>query len=178
MGSLDIYHYGCTFDGNYAGSDGGAIFANTSPLKTRVETYGCTFINNQAAGHGGAVNCDPASEFLLASDENGKPAIVKNNVAGQNGGGIFSDNVLGYPGLLEIAGEVYVSGNVSANGQDDIYVSKSSGLSIGEITSPAGSIGIRFGKAEGGFVAEFGEGVSLGASPFFANNEGFNWVLK
>ena len=84
----------------------------------------------------------------------------------------------GIPGYFAVAGEVYVSGNVSANGSDDIYATGYRSLDIGEVTSPAGSIGIRYYGSNGGTVAEFDDGVSLSASPFFANNEGFEMTVE
>ena len=178
QGITESYFYGCTFDGNYAGWDGGAIYCNANIMTTGIHTYGCTFINNRAEGSGGAVCCDPECRFTLSSDENGNPGIVKDNIAGEDGGGLYSDSMNGIPGYFAVAGEVYVSGNVSANGSDDIYATGYRSLDIGDVTSPAGSIGIRYYGSNGGTVAEFDDGVSLSASPFFANNEGFEMTVE
>lgn len=178
QGRIDSYIYRSTFDGNYAGWDAGAIYCNGNMMTTGIYSYGCTFINNRAEGSGGAVYCETECKFALFSDENGDPAIVKNNVAGEDGGGIYSPSTQGISGYIHIGGEVYVSGNTSANGNDDLYISSSSGLSIHEITSPAGSIGVRSSDDESGSVGRFVEDVEINIDSFFINNEGFEVGYK
>jgi predicted outer membrane repeat protein len=176
----------CTFDGNGAGLDGGALFCNIGTLDivntTSVYSYGCTFENNKAEGQGGAVYVDPNCTFRLFSDDvSGKPSIIKNNVAGNCGGGVFvEEHWLEICWQLILKGEVYVYDNVSSEGADDVYAEDGYSVGIsGEITSPAGSIGIRIADVEEGLAATFSDEIRTPSiAPFFANNEGYKMTSK
>lgn len=167
------YFYRCNFDGNSAGWDGGAIYCNSNTRMAHAETYGCTFKNNSAKNSGGAVFFETECKFALYSDENGNPAVIKNNTAGEHGGGVYAGYSAGVGSAFTLGGEVYISGNTSSHGDDDVYVLNTYCVYYDDITSPAGSIGIRKSSDSEGNVGIFKEGAKQTAEPFFVNNEGF-----
>ena len=58
-------------------------------ILTNATTYGCDFINNSAGENGGAV-CTLDCRFGFFSDkETGKAGTIKNNSAGEFGGGLY-----------------------------------------------------------------------------------------
>ena len=76
------------------------------------------------------------------------------------------------------SGVLLISLRTSSYGDDDIYVFDGSYVTVYDITSPDGSIGIRYRKNYTGCVAEFAENVTPNPKPFFANNEGFEIGLE
>ena len=158
----------CTFDDNTGGWDGGAFFVNSN---SSVSVYGCTFTNNKATETGGAIYLDFSSYvFLYSDDENQKPTIIKNNKAGEIGGGIYQ---VKDRAILALEGEIYVKENVSALGQDDIYVEAFNNVYVGKISSPEASIGIRCTEeASGSVVKPDSAENSSSVAAFFSNVEG------
>ena len=174
--TVPSYFYRCTFDGNRAGEDGGAICSSSGmSVLTKAKTYGCDFINNTAGKYGGAVclNMECGFEFF-SDDETGKVGTIKNNTAGELGGGVYQ----GAYSHIRFGGEIYASENTSSAGNDDIYI-KDSGkyIHLGTITSPEGSIGIRYKDDDGGrFTDVDDENKNLNPKVFFLNNEGLEVV--
>ena len=176
--SIPAYFYRCTFDGNGAGEEGGAIYCSDGlSVTTRAITYGCEFINNSAGEKGGAVSTELDCGFEFYSDkETGRPGIIKNNSAGELGGGIYQ----GKNSPIDFGGEIYISGNVSSVGADDFHVNYGGiYLDIQEsITSPDGSIGIYYTDTDGGSLAEWiDESITVNPKAFFFNNAEFELVL-
>ena len=174
-GMAPSYFYRCTFDGNRAGWDGGAIYACGSfmGLLTGATTYGCDFINNFAGGDGGAVCTDWDCRFGFLSDkETGKVATMKNNFAGDLGGGFYQ----GKNAPFDFGGEIYASGNTSSAGNDDIRIRYGQACEIlDSITSPDGSIGIYYEDDDGGQLAEWiDESITVNSAAFFFNNGEFD----
>ena len=177
--SVPSYFYRCTFDGNRAGDCGGAIFCNNGvTMMTRASTYGCDFVNNYAERFGGAACVEMDCGFGFFSDpETGKSGTIKNNAAGELGGGIYQDNERA---SIDFGGEIYASGNVSSAGDDDIYLKSGYYCEVlYSITSPDGSIGIYYVKAEGGKLAEWkDESITVNLKAFFFNNGEFDFKLE
>ena len=105
-GSVPSAFYRSTFDGNRAGENGGAICCDKGmSIMTRAMTYGCDFINNSAEENGGAVCTALECSFGFFSDkETGKAGTMKNNSAGELGGGFYQ----GGNAPLHFGGEIYV----------------------------------------------------------------------
>ena len=178
-GMAPSYFYRCTFDGNRAGWDGGAIYACGSfmGLLTGATTYGCDFINNFAGGDGGAVCTALDCRFEFYSDkETGKAGTIKNNSAGELGGGVYQ----GKNAPIKLGGKIYASGNVSSEGNDDIHITEGYSVEILEsITSPDGSIGIYFKNVKGGRLAKWkNESITVNSKAFFFNNREFDVKLE
>ena len=175
-GSTPSYFYRCTFDGNRAGEDGGALYLDGGmSILTNATTYGCDFINNSAVENGGAVCTTLDCRFGFFSDkETGKAGTMKNNSAGELGGGFYQ----GGNAPFDFGGEIYASGNVSSAGNDDIRIRYGSSCYIREsITSPDGSIGIYYEEADGGYLCLLeGENATVDPKVFFINNGGFEIV--
>ena len=174
-GSVSSYFYRCTFDGNRADEDGGAIFcACTYTMMTRANTYGCDFINNSAGENGGAVCLDGDCPLHFSSDEEtGKAGTIKNNSAGNLGGGVYQ----GKNAPIFFVGEIYASENVSSMENDDIYITSGFSMRIGKITSPEGSIGIRYKNDDGCRLENINdENKDLNLKVFFFNNEGLEMI--
>ena len=177
-GSVPSCFYRCTFDGNCAGWDGGAIYCDGSfmGMLTNATTYGCDFINNSAGEDGGAVCTNSDCRFGFFSDkETGKAGTMKNNSAGELGGGFYQgDNA-----PFHFGGEIYASGNISSAGNDDIRIRYGTACKITDvITSPEGSIGIYYEDTDGGELARFaGENVTANPKTFFSNVEGLEIVI-
>ena len=176
--SIPSYFYRCTFDGNGAGEEGGAIYCSGGlSVLTKAITYGCEFINNSAGEDGGAVSMATDCGFEFYSDkETGRPGIIKNNSAGELGGGIYQ----GKNSPIDFGGEIYISENVSSVGADDFHVNYGGiYLDIQEsITSPDGSIGIYYTDTDGGSLAEWiDESITVNTKAFFFNNAEFKLVL-
>ena len=174
-GMAPSYFYRCTFDGNRAGWDGGAIYACGSfmGLLTSAMTYGCDFINNFAGEDGGAVCTALDCRFGFLSDkETGKAGTMKNNVAGDLGGGFYQ----GKNAPFDFGGEIYASGNTSSAGNDDIRIRYGQACEIlDSITSPDGSIGIYYEDDDGGQLAEWiDESITVNSAAFFFNNGEFD----
>ena len=174
-GTAPSYFYRCTFDGNQAGWDGGAIYSCGSfmGLLTSAMTYGCDFINNFAGEDGGAVCTGLDCGFGFFSDkETGKAGTMKNNSAGELGGGFYQ----GKNAPFDFGGEIYASGNVSSAGNDDIRIRYGYPCEILEsITSPDGSIGIYYENVDGGQLAKWiDENITVNSAAFFFNNEEFD----
>ena len=177
--SIASYFYRCTFDGNGAGEEGGAIHCSDGiSVLTKAITYGCEFINNSAGEKGGAVSTETDCGFGFYSDkETGRPGIIKNNFAGELGGGIYQ----GKNSPIDFGGEIYISGNESSVGADDFHVNYGGlYLDIQEsITSPDGSIGIYYTDTDGGSFAEWiDESITVNTKAFFFNNAEFEPVLS
>ena len=158
----------CNTKGNVVSSTSGS-----------AKAYGCTFTGNSAEDEGGAVYVNSEASFDFASDEEtGKPGSMTGNEAREAGGAIFQDNISDVEARIRMSGEVYVKDNVSSLGKDDIYLVSGYDLYIKDITSPKGSIGIRLDSDDGGRAATFLEGNTiLSCEAFFANNEGFEIVI-
>ena len=176
--SIPAYFYRCTFDGNRAGVDGGAIYCNSSmSVLSNAQAYGCDFINNSAGEYGGAVCIDMDCNFGFFSDvETGKVGTIKNNSAGELGGGVYQ----GSNATVDFGGEIYASGNVSSAGNDDIYLKSGYYCEVQySITSPDGSIGIYFKNAEGGRLVNWkDENITVNHKAFFFNNGEFDLKLE
>ena len=174
--SVPAYLYRSTFDGNGAGEDGGAIYCDGGlSVLTKALTYGCDFINNSAGEYGGAVCLDMDCPFGFFSDEEtGKPGTIKNNSAGELGGGVYQ----GKNAPIDFGGEIYASGNTSSAGNDDIYIRYGgTPIDIFAITSPEGSIGLRYKNDDGGRLSEVNdENKNVNLKVFFVNNEGLEVV--
>ena len=172
--SIPAYFYRCTFDGNRAGVDGGAIYCNSGmSVLSNAQAYGCDFINNAAGEYGGAVCIDRDCNFGFFSDvETGKVGTIKNNSAGELGGGVYQ----GSNATVDFGGEIYASGNVSSAGNDDIYLKSGYYCEVQySITSPDGSIGIYFKNAEGGRLVNWkDENITVNHKAFFFNNGEFD----
>ena len=172
-GSVPSAFYRSTFDGNRAGWDGGAICCDSGmSIMTNATTYGCDFINNSAEENGGAVCTALDCRFGFFSDkETGKAGTMKNNSAGELGGGFYQ----GGNAPLHFGGEIYASGNVSSAGDDDIRIRYGSACKIMEsITSPEGSIGIYYEDTNGGRLCRLeGENTTVDPKVFFINNGEF-----
>ena len=172
--SIPAYFYRCTFDGNRAGVDGGAIYCNSGmSVLSNAQAYGCDFINNAAGEYGGAVCIDTDCNFGFFSDvETGKVGTIKNNSAGELGGGVYQ----GSNATVDFGGEIYASGNVSSAGNDDIYLKSGYYCEVQySITSPDGSIGIYFKNAEGGRLVNWkDENITVNHKAFFFNNGEFD----
>ena len=174
-GSAPSYFYRCTFDGNCASEDGGAICCSaTHTMLTRANTYGCDFINNSAGENGGAVCLDGDCPLHFSSDEEtGKAGTIKNNSAGNLGGGVYQ----GKNAPIFFVGEIYASENVSSMENDDIYITSGYSMRIGKITSPEGSIGIRYKNDDGCRLENINdENKDLNTKVFFFNNEGLEII--
>jgi predicted outer membrane repeat protein len=171
------FFYRCTFDKNSAGWDGGAIFCNMGFMTSKATAYGCTFTNNYADDHGGAVFVDSACEFEFYSDEeSGKPGIMKSNTAGIKGGGIYAET--SSFARVALGGEIYIKNNTSLGGDDDLYITDGSYVTVYNITSPKGSIGLRVKNSIVKVAAQFDATVtSPDVKPFFANNKSFELTL-
>ena len=174
--SIPAHFYRCTFDGNRAGEDGGAIYSSCGmSILTKAKTYGCDFINNVAGEYGGAVSMALDCGFEFYSDkETGKVGTIKNNTAGKLGGGVYQ----GSRGSIDLGGEIYASGNVSSVGDDDIYIlSGGAYIDIFAITSPEGSIGIRYKNDNGCRLTDINdENKDVNPKVFFVNNDGLEVV--
>ena len=174
-GSIPAYFYRCSFDGNRAGEDGGAIYSSCGmSLLTKAKTYGCDFINNVAGECGGAVGMALDCGFEFYSDkETGKAGMIKNNTAGELGGGVYQ----GSRGSIDLGGEIYASGNVSSVGDDDIYILSGGYIDIFAVTSPEGSIGIRYKNDKGCRLTDINEeNKDVNPKAFFVNNDGLEVV--
>ena len=174
-GSVPSAFYRSTFDGNRAGWDGGAIYSCGSfmGLLTSATTYGCDFINNSAEENGGAVCTALDCRFGFFSDkESGKAGVMKNNSAGELGGGFYQ----GKNAPFDFGGEIYASGNTSSAGNDDIRIRYGQACEIlDSITSPDGSIGIYYEDDDGGQLAEWiDESITVNSAAFFFNNGEFD----
>ena len=158
----------CNTKGNVVSSTSGS-----------AKAYGCTFTGNSAEDEGGAVYVNSEASFDFASDEEtGKPGSMTGNEAREAGGAIFQDNFSDVEARIRMSGEVYVKDNVSSLGKDDIYLVSGYELYIKDITSPKGSIGIRLDSDDGGRAATFLDGNTiLSCEAFFADNEGFEIVI-
>ena len=158
----------CNTKGNVVSSTSGS-----------AKAYGCTFTGNSAEDEGGAVYVNSEASFDFASDEEtGKPGSMTGNEAREAGGAIFQDNFSDVEARIRMSGEVYVKDNVSSLGKDDIYLVSGYELYIKDITSPEGSIGIRLDSDDGGRAATFLDGNTiLSCEAFFADNEGFEIVI-
>jgi predicted outer membrane repeat protein len=154
----------------------GNVMSSTSGS---AKAYGCTFTGNSAEDEGGAVYVNSEASFDFASDEEtGKPGSMTGNEAREAGGAIFQDNFSDVEARIRMSGEVYVKDNVSSLGKDDIYLVSGYELYIKDITSPEGSIGIRLDSDDGGRAATFLDGNTiLSCEAFFADNEGFEIVI-
>lgn len=172
-GFTPSYFYRSTFDGNRAGEDGGALYCDGGmSITTRAMTYGCDFINNSAGEDGGAVCTALDCRFGFFSDkETGKAGTMKNNSAGELGGGYYQ----GKNAPLDFGGEIYASGNVSSAGNDDIRIRYGTSCRIRDsITSPDGSIGIYYEDVNGGQLAKWiDENITVNSATFFFNNGEF-----
>ena len=175
-GGTPSYFYRCTFDGNRAGEDGGALYCDGGlSIMTNATTYGCDFINNSAGENGGAVCLDSDCSFGFNSDnEAGKAGTIKNNSAGELGGGVYQGNRSG----IRLSGEIYASENVSSAGNDDLYIRDAAPyISIYNITSPEGSIGLRYKNDEGDRLITLDDkNIDVNPKVFFVNNEGLEVV--
>ena len=173
--SIPAHFYRCTFDGNRAGEDGGAIYSSCGmSVLTKAKTYGCDFINNVAGKYGGAVSMGMDCSFEFYSDnETGKAGTIKNNTAGELGGGVYQ----GSRGGIDLGGEIYASGNVSSVGDDDIYILSGGYIDIFAVTSPEGSIGIRYKNDKGCRLTDINDAnKDVNPKVFFVNNEGLEVV--
>ena len=175
-GGTPSYFYRCTFDGNRAGEDGGALYCDGGlSIMTNATTYGCDFINNSAGENGGAVCLDSDCSFGFNSDnEAGKAGTIKNNSAGELGGGVYQGNRSG----IRLSGEIYASENVSSAGNDDLYIRDAAPyIFIYNITSPEGSIGLRYKNDEGDRLTTLDDkNIDVNPKVFFVNNEGLEVV--
>lgn len=173
-GSVPSYFYRSTFGGNRAGEDGGALYFDGGlSIVTNAKTYGCDFINNSAGENGGAVCTTLDCSFGFFSDkETGKPGTMKNNSAGELGGGFYQ----GKNAPTRFGGEIYASGNTSSEGDDDIRIRYGHACEIlDSITSPDGSIGIYYEDTDGGQLAEWVDGsITVNSAAFFFNNGEFD----
>ena len=141
-------------------------------ILTNATTYGCDFINNSAVENGGAVCTALDCRFGFLSDkETGKAGTMKNNFAGDLGGGFYQ----GKNAPFDFGGEIYASGNVSPAGNDDIRIRYGFACEIlDSITSPDGSIGIYYEDVDGGQLAEWTDGnITVNSTAFFFNNAEF-----
>ena len=173
--SIPAHFYRCTFDGNRAGEDGGAIYSSCGmSILTKAKTYGCDFINNVAGECGGAVSMALDCGFEFYSDkETGKAGTIKNNTAGELGGGVYQ----GSRGSIDLGGEIYASGNVSSVGDDDIYILSGGYVDIFAVTSPEGSVGIRYKNDKGCRLTDINEeNKDVNPKVFFVNNDGLEVV--
>ena len=175
-GSVPSCFYRSTFDSNRAGENGGAIYCDGGmSIMTSAKTYGCDFINNAAEENGGAVGLDSDCSFEFNSDnETGKAGTIKNNSAGELGGGVYQGNRAG----ISLNGEIYASGNVSSAGDDDLYIRDTAQrIHIYNITSPEGSIGLRYKNDKGDRLTTLDDkNIDVNPKVFFVNNEGFEVV--
>ena len=175
-GGVPSCFYRSTFDGNRAGWDGGAIYCDAGmSIMTSAKTYGCDFINNSAEENGGAVGLDSDCSFEFNSDnETGKAGTIKNNSAGELGGGVYQGNRAG----IRLSGEIYASGNVSSAGDDDLHIRDTAQrIFIYNITSPEGSIGLRYKNDKGDRLTTLDDtNIDVNPKVFFVNNEGFEVV--
>jgi predicted outer membrane repeat protein len=141
-------------------------------IMTNATTYGCDFINNSAVENGGAVCTALDCRFGFFSDkETGKAGTMKNNSAGELGGGFYQ----GKNAPFAFGGEIYASGNVSSAGNDDIRIRYGFACDLREsIISPDGSIGIYYEDDDGGQLAEWIDGsITVNSAAFFFNNGEF-----
>jgi predicted outer membrane repeat protein len=156
-----VYSYGpvtgCSFFGNIA-SEGGGMYLRGNVQATFT---GCTVAGNSTTGGGGAVsvlvNSDPVfSNCLLAYDSGGPGVVVDgtstasfacSDIYGNSGG-----NWTGY-----IAGQLGVSGNISAN-------PLLCGLPDGDLTVGDNSPCLPAGNSCGVQIGAYGEGCSLTAA--------------
>jgi predicted outer membrane repeat protein len=141
---------------------------------TSARIYGCDLTNNSAGEDGGAVCLKADCSFQFYSDdETGKAGTIKNNSAGELGGGVYQGNRSG----VTLGGEIYVSGNTSSKGNDDLYLKDTGYIYIYHITSPEGSIGLRLKSDEGDRLTTIDDkNKDVNPKVFFVNNEGFEVV--
>ena len=178
--TVPSYFYRCTFDGNRAGWDGGAIYCNYGLFSSGAYMYGCELINNSAEENGGAIYAQNGCIFEFYSDEeSGNAGTIKNNSAGILGGGVFQETSWNDIGAsIVLGGEIYIKENFSSAGADDLYLEEPYDVYLESITSPKGSVGVRFENEKGGeWINYKDENVVMEPDVFFADNEGLELVI-
>ena len=99
--------YNCTFAGNYAGEDGGAVIINDNPEKDgAVLFHNCKFRNNEAVKKGGAFYVNDDNVALSGCE-------ITANKAGGEGGGVFVDDRYN----ITLKGLMKITDNTSGKGK-------------------------------------------------------------
>lgn len=124
-GDPEMYIRNCTFENNYAGNRGGALYIDaykwpSMPGTATVHLDTCVFIDNVANSEGGAIYCEGVQNstvklFIDSAIFNGNYVVTGHSLAGQGGGIMMDANPAGHV-ELECLNSVFTNQTVLQKG--------------------------------------------------------------